>query len=125
MTLQQQALNVIEHLPEDKLSPKAKDVIEKNHNLYLSVASLWEIAVKKTINKLDIEESITDLENICNNYEITILLINIAYLERLQQLPLIHGDPFDRLIISTAIEEKFLLITHDSKIKEYDIDLFW
>ncbi len=107
------------------LSANAREVIEKSDRLYLSIASLWEIAIKKTIKKLDIEESITDLGNICKQYNIIILPIKIRYLERIQQLPMIHGDPFDRLIMATAMEENLLLITHDSNIRKYNIDLFW
>lgn len=68
----------------------------------LSIASLWEIAIKKTINKLDIEESVTDIEKICDDYGISILPIKKKYLERVQILPVIHSDPFDRLIIYCA-----------------------
>ena len=100
-------------------------MIGKSNDLYLSIASLWEIAIKKTIHKLDIEETITDLENICIDYGITILPIKIPYLEKIQQLLLIHNDPFDRLIIATALEEKLTLITHDSNIQKYDINLLW
>ncbi len=46
-----------------KLSTKAKNTIEKSNDIYLSIASLWEIAIKKSIHKLDIEESILDLGN--------------------------------------------------------------
>lgn len=80
---------------------------------------------KKAIRKLDIEESITDLETICMHYGITNLPIKIPYLEKIQQLPPIHNDPFDRLIMATALEEQLLLITHDSNIKKYDMPLFW
>lgn len=107
------------------LSARAKDIIGKSNDLYLSIASLWEIAIKKTIGKLDIEESVTDIENICIDYGIVVLPIKTQYLERIQKLPLIHADPFDRLIMSTALEENFLLITHDSRISKYDIDLYW
>lgn len=108
-----------------RLSAKARDVIGKNKNLYLSIASLWEIAIKKAIKKLDIEESITELENTCYHYGIIILPIRTRYLERIQQLPMIHSDPFDRLIMSTALEENLQLITHDEKIRKYNIELFW
>lgn len=106
-------------------SAKARDVIGKSKNLYLSIASLWEIAIKKAIKKLDIEESITELENTCYHYGIIILPIRTRYLERIQQLPMIHSDPFDRLIMSTALEENLQLITHDEKISKYNIELFW
>ncbi len=108
-----------------KLSEKAKNIIGTSNDLYLSIASLWEIAIKKAINKLDIEESITDLEQICIRYRITILPIKIPYLEKIQLLPSIHNDPFDRLIIATALEENLLLITHDSNIRKYDLPLLW
>ncbi len=107
------------------LSKKAKDVIGKNEDVYLSVASLWEIAIKKSIRKLDIEESVTDIERICDDYGITILPIKTRYLERIQTLPMYHSDPFDRLIIATALEEGMTLITHDTKIRQYDIKLVW
>nr|WP_296458084.1 type II toxin-antitoxin system VapC family toxin [uncultured Acetatifactor sp.] len=86
---------------------------------------MWEIAIKKTIHKLNLAESVTDLEEICNDYGITILPVKTRYLEMIQKLPLIHGDPFDRLIMATALEEKLLLITCDSNIRKYDIELFW
>lgn len=108
-----------------RLSSRARDIIGKSNGLYLSIASLWEIAIKKTIKKLDIEETITDLENICIKYGIIILPIKTSYLEKIQKLPLIHADPFDRLIISTALDEKLILITHDSNIRKYNVNLIW
>lgn len=105
-----------------KLSLNARDIIGKSDGLYLSIVSLWEIAIKKTIKKLDIEETIIDLENICRRYGITILPIKISYLEKIQKLPPIHGDPFDRMIISTALDENLNLITHDSNIRKYNIN---
>lgn len=108
-----------------QLSKKARDIIGKSEDLYFSIASLWEIAIKKTIHKLDIEESVTDIERICDDYGITILPIKTKFLERLQVLPMYHSDPFDRLIIATAIEEEMQLITHDSKIQKYELELVW
>lgn len=82
-----------------RLSPKAREVIESS-GLYLSIASFWEIAIKKSIHKP-------------------------AYLEQIQQLPMIHNDPFDRLIMATAKEENLTLITYDTKIRKYDIKVLW
>ena len=107
------------------LSKRARDIIGRSNDMYLSVASLWEIAIKKAIHKLDLDESIVELEMICNQYGIVILPIKIPYLVRIGQLPMIHGDPFDRLIIATALEEGLSLITHDSNIRRYEIDLIW
>lgn len=107
------------------LSIRARNIIRESENLYLSIASLWEIAIKKSIHKLSITKSIVELEEICNSFKITILPIKVKHLEKIQQLPMIHNDPFDRLIISAALEEDLLLITHDVKISQYDVKLFW
>lgn len=105
----------------EALSKDAKKAMEESEHLYLSIASLWEIAIKKSIHKLKIEKSITELERICYDLQITILPIKPQYLERIQRLPMIHGDPFDRLMISTALEENLELITQDAKIAQYGI----
>ena len=107
------------------LSQRAKDVIGKSETLYISIAAFWEIAIKKTIGKLDIAESIFEIRDICDNYGIVILPIKIEYLGRIQTLPRIHNDPFDRLMIATALEENLPLITHDSNIGKYDISTYW
>lgn len=94
--------------------------IEESERAYLSIASLWEVAIKKTIKKLDIPETVKELEEKCEEKQIFILPIKIDYLERIQNLPMIHADPFDRLIIATAIEENLTLLTDDNKIRLYE-----
>lgn len=83
------------------------------------------VCLQRQEKSLDIEETVTEIAEICNNYGIIILPIKTRYLERIQQLPLIHGDPFDRLIMSAALEEGLCLITCDSNIRKYDIELLW
>lgn len=102
-----------------KLSEKAINAIESDTPLYLSQTTLWEIAIKKTIKKLNITESIFDLERICEEAGIEIIPIKNSYFETIQRLPYIHGDPFDRMIIATAIDEGLQLITDDRMIQRY------
>ena len=104
----------------NKLSSEALSVIESDNLIFLSQTSLWEIAIKKTINKLDITEMTSDLERICNDGGIGIIPIKNRYFDKIQSLPFIHSDPFDRLIIATAIEEDLSIITDDGIIKKYD-----
>lgn len=101
------------------LSDKMMIQIEESENAYLSIASLWEIAIKKAIKKLNIPESVKELEKKCDEKNIMILPIKTDYLERLQMLPMIHNDPFDRLIMATAIEENLILLTDDRNIQKY------
>lgn len=108
-----------------KLSREAKAAIEDGEMVYLSIVSLWEIAIKKSLGKLEIKQSMAELARICQEAEITILPIKTSYLDRLGVLPGIHGDPFDRLVIAVAMEEGVPVVTHDSKIAKYDVAVVW
>ncbi len=95
------------------------DQIEESEFVYISIASFWEIEIKKSIHKLEVKESVTDLEIKCKDSNIYILPIKTGYLEKIQDLPMIHNDPFDRLIMATAVVEDLILLTVDEKIKIY------
>ena len=111
---------------DPSLPERVAKKIEESENVYLSIASLWEVAIKKAIKKLDIPEMVKELEEKYGEKQIDILPIKTDYLERIQNLPMIHGDPFDRLIMATAIEEKLTLLTEDRKIKLYeDVTQYW
>jgi len=69
--------------------------------------------------------SITDLMNDCAEFNFTILPIGSAHLERLKDLPWIHRDPFDRILICQAQQEKLTFVTVDQNIVQYDVDTFW
>lgn len=108
-----------------KLSHDAKTAIENGAIVYLSIVSLWEIAIKKNLGKLELKQTMAELDQICQDADIIILPIKTCYLDRLGILSKIHGDPFDRLIISTAMEEGLSIVTHDSKIARYDVPVVW
>ena len=111
---------------DPSLSKKAREIIEAGDGLYLSQTTLWEIAVKKTINKLELEEDTQGLVDMCDESNITILPIENRYFETIQKLPYIHGDPFDRLIMATALENDLTLLTNDKEIKKYkEIKQLW
>lgn len=100
-------------------------MIENGEIVYLSIVSLWEIVIKKNLGKLELKQTMAELEQICQDADINILPIKTSYLDRLGTLSEIHGDPFDRLIISTAMEEGLSIVTHDSKIARYDVVVVW
>lgn len=106
---------------DPNMSVKAAEVMERDEaELYISIVTFWEIAIKKTLGKLEVQESVTELGKACIDHNITILPIKMEYLERIQKLPYIHKDPFDRLIIATAIEEELTILTGDEYIKQYN-----
>jgi PIN domain nuclease of toxin-antitoxin system len=110
----------------EELSNPAKDVITNSDNkLFVSIATLWEITIKQSIGKLDLEGDVLDIVEECEREGINILSIQPQHLKKLEKLPLIHRDPFDRLIISQAIYEDLTIITKDSMIPKYDVSVLW
>lgn len=103
-----------------RLSNSKSELIENpNHKKYLSIVSLWEIAIKKSLGKLDIDIPLNKMIP----KEIILLDITISHLEILQTLPFHHKDPFDRIIISQAISKNLLLMSEDGNFPLYEIGL--
>jgi len=109
-----------------KLSKTANDIIYDFSNpIYMSIASAWEVAIKLSIGKLDIVNSTADFLHDAETNKIIILPISPASLTVLETLPIIHRDPFDRLLIATAIAEQMTLITDDENIAKYEVSQIW
>lgn len=109
-----------------KLSPKVLAILDGDDDVFVSQGSFWEIAIKQTIGKLNLDKNIFALENVCKAEEIQILPLELAYFERIKTLPLIHRDPFDRIIIASAIEEDLIILTNDGEIVKYqDVKTLW
>ena len=109
-----------------KLSQKALAILDGEDDVFVSQASFLEIAIKQTTGKLNLDKDIFALEDVCKAEEIQILPLELAYFERIKSLPLIHRDPFDRIIIASAIEEDLIILTSDSEIVKYqDVKTLW
>lgn len=105
---------------DKRISKEVREKIENSSNsIYLSNASLWEIAIKVSIGKLKLRGTLIDLKNFVFQTKIKILEFDFDDLETLQKLPFLHQDPFDRLIIAQAKTKSFELITNDSQITKY------
>lgn len=112
----------------ERLSSTALQIVESNAELYVNIASLWEIMIKEQIGKLDIKEtSAMELQEVCSEMNIHILQTTIPQIDRIRSLPTFkdHGDPFDRLIISQAMELSMPVITSDQKFTRYAIQVIW
>ncbi len=109
------------HLTDNpKLTKEKSAIIENPENrIFFSIASLWEIGIKKSIGKLDIIKPI----NILVPNEITILDLKITHIEKVIRLDFFHRDPFDRIIIAQAFVENLFIMTDDDNFKHYGIDL--
>ena len=92
---------------------------------FLSVASFWEIAIKKQIGKLELGIDFNELFRFAERNQIEIISINETHLSTLLSLPFINNDPFDRIIVSQAIAENLILISKDKKLKKYNLKIKW
>lgn len=108
-----------------KLSAAAQQAISSAEHVLVSIASLWEIAIKQSKNRLEIENPPAEIAQVCREKRIEILDITIEYLEDIRTMPVIHADPFDRMLIAQARCEGLTLITKDSKITDYDVETLW
>jgi len=107
-----------------RLPKNVNEEIDNIRNrIWVSKASLWEIAIKLSLKKLELKVPFTELEKYLTKKNISILDFNHSDLNLLLELPLHHRDPFDRLIISQAINRNFTIITDDSQFKNYPVQL--
>lgn len=103
-----------------RLSVEQSKVIENTENRkFFSIASLWEMAIKSSIGKLELENPV---ENIVPE-DVLVLDINMQHVKKVQELPLYHRDPFDRMIIAQAMMENLKIMTDDEAFKRYDVEI--
>jgi len=110
-----------------KLSETSAAIIEDtNVQKSVSIASLWEFAIKYSMGKLDFDGGLSHLWEMVLQNRFTILPIAQSYLLNItENLPFIHRDPFDRLLVATAKAEGMTILTADENIQKYDISWIW
>jgi len=110
----------------DKLSPLVQRIIlDKSTRKFVSISSLWEISIKNRIGKLPLPN---DLSGVFAEVEMNgfgIIGINQGCLETYSTLPLLHRDPFDGIIVATALLQEMTIITADENIQKYDVPWVW
>lgn len=112
---------------QHKLSQKvSQELSNPANNLFLSVASVWEIQIKIQIKKLTFQDPFADI--IAEQQQINglqILPVQLSHALYLENLPSHHKDPFDRLLISQAIVENMILVSADANFAKYQMNLLW
>ena len=108
------------------LSKTAREIIlNLSNQIHLSISSAWELAIKVNLGKLEFNGQVARFVHLAETYDFTILPIKTSHLTALESLPLLHRDPFDRLLIATAISEQMTFISADKNIAQYDVPLIW
>lgn len=111
---------------DKRLSDRYRQAIQNSNNeKFLSVASIWECVIKYQIGKLDFPSSPeTYLPKQRRKHLVKTLSVDENSIARLVKLPLLHKDPFDRLIMAQALQHDLIIMTEDKLILAYpDIQL--
>lgn len=111
-----------------KIPQHVRNVVKNPQNtISITIVSLWEIAIKRSIHKLSLTTSLHDIRDQISSEQVNILPIKVNHLETVEKLAYEdkHRDPFDRLIVSQAISEGMVLISSDPFFKNYPIKVLW
>ncbi len=103
-----------------RLPSEARRLIADPANeIYCSSASLWEIAIKLGLRRKDFQLDLGELRRALADMGVIELPVTGAHAERLLDLPSVHKDPFDRILVAQALAEPLLLLTNDGYMRAY------
>jgi PIN domain nuclease of toxin-antitoxin system len=110
-----------------RLSPKARlTIADPQTEVFISIASAWEIQIKATLMKLTLNESVDALyRSLIIDQDFRMIGIELSDIDHLSNLPPLHRDPFDRMLIAQALRGNFTLATKDSVIASYGALTLW
>jgi PIN domain nuclease of toxin-antitoxin system len=115
------------HEADDRLSAHARNAIEDvTHTVAISMVSIWEMQIKLQLGKLVLKDSLLRL--VAQQLEInrlSLLPISLPHILALEQLPLYHRDPFDRLLLAQALVEGLTLVSADAPLAAYPVPVLW
>ncbi|MBU0656393.1 MAG: type II toxin-antitoxin system VapC family toxin [Gammaproteobacteria bacterium] len=112
--------------PEKLPSIVATICEDGNNELYISIASFWELAIKMSLGKIELESNALErLKSWCDDNAIQLLPISIKHCQQVQTLPFHHRDPFDRLLIAQALCDRLALLSVDGHFADYGVDVVW
>ena len=112
----------------EQLSDRAREAMaDRHHELLLSTASLWEMAIKHSLGKLTLARPFDELiPEQLSLLEIQTCSIELRHLSRLITLPMRHRDPFDRLIIAQSLADDLMVVTKDHHFGAYEgLSIIW
>ena len=109
---------------DKRLSKARKDfLMTKEVRAMVSVVSVWEIAIKSSLGKLDLSAPLEELVASFPEFHFEVLPLRLEHIHLVRTLPLHHRDPFDRMLIAQARHEGMHLLTADPHFSAYDVPL--
>ena len=108
---------------DQRLSATAQNIIcNDDTDIFVSIVSLWEMAIKISLGKLELSQSLDQIIDKLPQQNITLLPINPAHVLAVLKLPFKHRNPFDRLLIGQALVEKMKFISNEALFLRYSVD---
>ena len=113
-------------LKGEPISDKAKEILDDvTAEIFVSIASAWEIAIKLRTGKLKYIGGVrTFLDRVKLN-GFRLLGVEESYIEQVEELEDHHRDLFDRLLIATAVAEDMIFLSADENVQKYDVNWLW
>lgn len=95
-------------------------LVTDRNDVVVSAVSLWEVVIKRSLGKLDTS---ADLPAAMREQGYVELPVSFRHALGVAELPLLHGDPFDRLLVAQARTERLVLVTRDRLVRQYDVEV--
>ena len=108
----------------ERLSPRARRLVDAGENV-VSVASYWEVVIKTQKGLLTISDLATWWRQATDLTAARVLQIRAGHITALAALPMVHKDPFDRILIAQAKAEGLAFVTSDTPIRQYPVQTIW
>ena len=110
-----------------QLSLRAHEIfVARTNELFLSVAGVWEIVIKVQINRLPFPKpAVPYVRTQLAQNNIQVLPITLDHMAQLEGLPLHHRDPFDRILVAQSLTENWPVLSADSLLTPYEVNLIW
>lgn len=111
---------------DERLAKTAMNVMQSLDNaLYVSIASVWELGIKMSAGKLGFIGGIDGFVKAIENNGFSLIAIEPEHIKAVVELPFVHRDPFDRILIAQAMVENMTILTLDANIGKYDVRTVW
>ena len=114
-------------LDDGRLSVRAKAaIVDRGNDLLVSPATLWEVAIKVSLGKYELEEEFASFfSRVLAAYNMTLLPVTLEHTAMVVRLPFHHRDPFDRMLIAQAMSEEVPIVSADRMLDSYSVTRIW
>lgn len=110
----------------DQLGANVRAALQSGRPAWLSSATVWELGIKTAIGRLSLPVPLRELvRRAVVDGSLRVLDVTPEHALRASELPMIHKDPFDRMLIAQAMTERFTLATRDRKVEGYEVATLW